>query len=159
MMISNTLNDEITALRVLPFPTKTATNFFLDKVAQAWLALDVGPSKRGDPGGLARHSTYLTGSRQMKHVVTFLVALALCVAISFNGYGDQKVHETKLNTHTVAANLHRGLPPYWHMRAPYWCKEDMLCWTGSRADSRTDKASRAAWDHAMRRLTIEDIRN
>lgn len=28
--------------------------------------------------------------------------------------------------------------PYYHRSAPAWCHEDMACWIGSTADSRTD---------------------
>lgn len=53
----------------------------------------------------------------------------------------------------VTATVVVNRPPYWHTDAPSWCQEDMVCWIGSNADSRTDREALADWRYQMRHVS------
>ena len=54
---------------------------------------------------------------------------------------------TKVRIQRVISEVNR--PPYWRVKAPSWCQEDMLCWIGSEHDSRSDDAVMRDWNAQM----------
>jgi hypothetical protein len=71
-----------------------------------------------------------------KSAIVAIVAAAVVITpgAAFAGGQAAKAHIT----HADRVHVLKYTLPYYGKDAPSWCEEDMMCWTGSNSDGRSD---------------------
>jgi hypothetical protein len=97
----------------------------------------------------------------MKYIIRRTALAATLTSAFFIGMANHDsapAAQTDRLPSTCQKVIHMTCPPFWGVDPASWCAEDMLCWIGSGADGRSDKAALRDWAHHMRLQGVQITR-